>query len=633
MGVKNLWDILESCKKTLPLHHLQNKRVCIDLSCWMVQLQNVNKSHYSMKDKLYLKGLFHRLRALIALNCSLIFVTDGSIPAIKLSTYRRRLKSGSEVTQDETNFHKVTSFRRNMGSEFSCMIKEAKVLGMALGIPCLDGIEEAEAQCALLNSESLCDGCFTSDSDVFLFGAKTVYRDICLGEGGYVVCYEMADIERKLGFGRNSLITLAILLGCDYYQGVHGLGPESACQIVKSVGDNVVLQRIASEGLSFAKKTKGSKKRGLALGCNYKENCSDHEMNINGIEHDSERDDQFLQVIDAYLKPKCHSADSNAVHRVLALHLFQCTKLQQICAQFFAWPPEKTDEYILPKIAERDLRRFANLRSASSDLGLRLPLDMMPVKCPISGIIKHRKVQGRECFEVSWEEMDGLRTSIVPTDLIESACPEKILEFEERRAQGKKPNHRKPRQKISENSASMNDIDQKLQELLLDIELKSSSIQKTSLSTGAMSENTSSVTAVDLMNQESLLDTESKSSVERNAATGCCSTGSSVIDAEVIDLMNQESFLDTESKSSVERNAAIGCCSTGSSVVEAEVIDLLSPSPPMHAHNVSKCQQANVKCIDVIDLSESETDISPEHARKARELRLFLASIRKDITE
>lgn len=29
-----------------------------------------------------------------------------------------------------------------------------------------------------------------------------------LGEGGYVVCYEMADIQRKLGFGRNSLVSL-----------------------------------------------------------------------------------------------------------------------------------------------------------------------------------------------------------------------------------------------------------------------------------------------------------------------------------------------------------------------------------------------------------------------------------------
>ncbi|KAK9994220.1 hypothetical protein SO802_023923 [Lithocarpus litseifolius] len=114
MGVKNLWDILESCKKTLPLHHLQ---VCIDLSCWVVQLQNVSKSHSCMKKKVYLRGLFHRLRALIAVNCTIVFVTDESIPAIKLSTYRRRLNSGSEVTEDDRDLQNVTSLRRNMGSE------------------------------------------------------------------------------------------------------------------------------------------------------------------------------------------------------------------------------------------------------------------------------------------------------------------------------------------------------------------------------------------------------------------------------------------------------------------------------------------------------------------------------------
>ncbi|XP_074379364.1 retrovirus-related Pol polyprotein from transposon TNT 1-94 isoform X2 [Apium graveolens] len=74
MGVKHLWDILDSCKKTLPLEHLRDKRVCIDLSCWIVQLQNVNKSHCSIKDKVYLRGLFHRLRALLALNCTIILV-------------------------------------------------------------------------------------------------------------------------------------------------------------------------------------------------------------------------------------------------------------------------------------------------------------------------------------------------------------------------------------------------------------------------------------------------------------------------------------------------------------------------------------------------------------------------------
>ncbi|KAL2967352.1 hypothetical protein AAZX31_16G171500 [Glycine max] len=569
MGVKNLWDVLESCKKTVPLHHLQNKRVCVDLSCWMVQLHSVSKSHACVKEKVYLRGLFHRLRALIALNCSLIFVSDGAIPAIKLSTYRRRLNVGKEVqvAQNETNLQKATSLQRNMGSEFSCMIKEAKVLGMALGISCLNGIEEAEAQCALLNFESLCDGCFSSDSDIFLFGARTVYRDICLGDGGYVVCYEMTDIERKLGFGRDSLIALSLLLGSDYYQGVHGLGPESACQIVKSIGDKYILKKFASEGLGWVKKRKGGK-------------------------NDLRPDDNILQVINAYMKPKCHQADSDIVHKALAQYPFQRTKLQQICVGFFEWPSEKTDGYILPNIAERNLRRFANLRLTSSEVGLNLPLHEIPVKCPVSEIIKSRRVQGRECYEVSWEGMDGLETSIVPADLIESACREKILEFEERKAQRKKQNIQKRKPKKKETNSSVAELDLKLQNLLLDINLRDEANFNASDSSGRISRITTDMAEADL-NTTDLLPLSH--------------------DIEHTGLIQNTS---SEVVSSIDKN---------------EIIDLLSPSPPKKSNLFSKCQQSSDQHIEVINLSDSENDMSVEHKQKAKELRLFLASIRNEI--
>ncbi|KAL0299505.1 UNVERIFIED_CONTAM: Flap endonuclease GEN-like 2 [Sesamum radiatum] len=639
MGVKNLWDILESCKKTLPLHYLQNKRVCVDLSCWMVQLQNVNKSHCPMNDKLYLKGLFHRLRALIALNCSLIFVTDGAIPAIKLSTYRRRLNAGNEAIQDAGNSRTV-SVKRNKGSEFSCMIKEAKFLGVALGIPCLDGIEEAEAQCALLNSESLCDGCFTSDSDAFLFGARTVYRDICLGDGGYVVCYEMDDIERQLGlegipwasinmlcaFGIYGLqITLAILLGSDYTQGVRGFGPESACQIVKSIGDSAVLQRFASEGLSIAKKQKGSKKKGQT----YKDmkNNADSERDFNGSECDLPIDNKFLQVINAYLMPKCHSADSGAVHRVLALYPFNRSQLHQICAQFFDWPPEKTDAYILPKIAERNLRRFANLRSTSLELGLHLPINEIPVKCPISSIIKQRKFQGKYYFEVSWEDMDGLKASAVPADLVErvfsskscckhvnsviagishdlvsfsfsvSACPEKIVEFHERKAEKQKAARRSRPMKADKRAAEMKEIEEKLQKLLLEIEQESITASN-AVSLGAlMPQKIPTNVHVDLDDRRLCLN------------------------AEVVPMSREGN------DSSNRGSSGSGFYSTASASLETEIIDLVSPPPRVHTHEVLKCQE--VRNIDVIELSDTD-DASPEHARKARELRLFMASIRDE---
>ncbi|MED6180928.1 hypothetical protein PIB30_014483 [Stylosanthes scabra] len=564
MGVKNLWDILESCKKTVPLHHLQNKRVCVDLSCWMVQLHNVSKSHACLKEKVYLRGLFHRLRALIALNCSVVFVSDGSIPAIKLSTYRRRLNMGKEVEHNETNSQQVTSLRRNMGSEFSIMIKEAKALGMALGISCLNGIEEAEAQCALLNFESLCDGCFSSDSDIFLFGARTVYRDICLGDGGHIVCYEMADIEKELGFGRDSLIALSLLLGSDYYPGVHGLGPESACQIVKSVGDKFILKKIASEGLEWTKKGKGG---------------------VNNLQ----KDDKVLQVINAYMKPKCHSADSDVVHRAFAQYQFQHIKLHQICAELFEWPPERTDGYILPSIAERDLRRFANLRTISSELGVNPPLHEIAVKCPVSEIVKNRRVQGRECYEVSWEKMDGLETSVVPADLIKSACPEKILEFEEKKAQKKKQNIQKRRPKKKESTSSVAELDEKLQNLLLDINLGDKA--------------------------------------NRNGVSFGCSTSMAATNLSTSEFSHR-SDENIEPIRNISTNEAVSSSISTSSVHKVEVIDLLSPSPAPKQSHEQRLSKQNVEVINLIDL---ENDMSPEHKEKAKDLRLFLASIRNEM--
>lgn len=137
---------------------------------------------------------------------------------------------------------------------------------------------------------------------------------------------------------------------------------------MKSIGDSAVLQRFASEGLPLVKKIQNSKKKG--------------QSHLWGIKCDLPIDNQFLKVIDAYLKPKCHSADSDVVHRskftlitvstlarellyvnwnfqgivleilltydslclyrVLALYPFNRSKLHQICAQYFDWPPEKT---------------------------------------------------------------------------------------------------------------------------------------------------------------------------------------------------------------------------------------------------------------------------------------------------
>lgn len=47
-----------------------------------------------------------------------------------------------------------------------------------LGIPYLNSNGEAEAYCALLNSEGLVQGVLTDDTDALLYGASTVYKNI-----------------------------------------------------------------------------------------------------------------------------------------------------------------------------------------------------------------------------------------------------------------------------------------------------------------------------------------------------------------------------------------------------------------------------------------------------------------------
>ncbi|XP_046400573.1 flap endonuclease GEN isoform X2 [Ischnura elegans] len=98
--------------------------------------------------------------------------------------------------------------------------------------------------CARLNDSMVVDGCITQDSDCFLYGAKTVYRNFsaaCSSKGaGFAVdSYDMLRIQELLGLDREALVALALLCGCDYQdgsesgaRGVAGIGIEKASQLI-----------------------------------------------------------------------------------------------------------------------------------------------------------------------------------------------------------------------------------------------------------------------------------------------------------------------------------------------------------------------------------------------------------------
>lgn len=91
---------------------------------------------------------------------------------------------------------------------------------------------EAEAQCATLVELGLVDGVITDDSDVFLFGAKRVYKNM-FNQSKTVECFLLTDLARELGLDRGTLIRLAYLLGSDYTTGLPGVGPVVAMELLR----------------------------------------------------------------------------------------------------------------------------------------------------------------------------------------------------------------------------------------------------------------------------------------------------------------------------------------------------------------------------------------------------------------
>jgi len=96
---------------------------------------------------------------------------------------------------------------------------------------------ESDSQCAALEQLGLVDGIVSDDSDIFLFGGRTVYKHVFDKQHGPCL-YSMNDIEQSLGLSRRELIRLAYLLGSDYTEGVKGIGVVYAVLILNEFLDD-----------------------------------------------------------------------------------------------------------------------------------------------------------------------------------------------------------------------------------------------------------------------------------------------------------------------------------------------------------------------------------------------------------
>ena len=172
------------------------------------------------------------------------------------------VSSETFITQDQLYQERLQKQKRDSEEVTTTMINDVQELLRRFGIPFITAPMEAEAQCAELYDLGLVDGIITDDSDCFLFGGDRIYKNM-FNQKQYVECYLQQEIQAKFGLNQHRLIELGLLLGSDYTDGVKGIGPVLAMEILAEFGnlsdfklwyDKAVLRQ-HDDSLSLVKKT------------------------------------------------------------------------------------------------------------------------------------------------------------------------------------------------------------------------------------------------------------------------------------------------------------------------------------------------------------------------------------------
>ncbi|KAH9211673.1 hypothetical protein DL95DRAFT_239991, partial [Leptodontidium sp. 2 PMI_412] len=260
------------------------------------------------------------------------------------NTLNNRTELETEATYDQelkALRNQQKKDRRDADEVTQVMITECQALLRLFGIPYITAPMEAEAQCAELVRLGLVDGVVTDDCDIFLFGGTRVYKNM-FNSNKFVECYLSTDIEKELSLSRDQLIAIAHLLGSDYTEGLPGVGPVTAVEILSEFPTSTGLQEfkewwlsvqingppLNTEPSTFRKKFRRSQGTKLFLPPTFPSSA----------------------VTEAYLKPDVDSSPDAFQWGVPDLD-----RLREFLMATIGWTQERTDEVLVPVI--RDMNR------------------------------------------------------------------------------------------------------------------------------------------------------------------------------------------------------------------------------------------------------------------------------------
>ncbi|NWR62904.1 ERCC5 protein, partial [Bucorvus abyssinicus] len=236
------------------------------------------------------------------------------------------------------------------------MFLESQELLRLFGVPYIEAPMEAEAQCAILDLTDQTSGTITDDSDVWLFGARHVYKNF-FSQNKYVEYYQYVDFQNQLGLDRSKLINLAYLLGSDYTEGIPNVGFVTAMEILNEFPGHGL-----EPLLKFAEWWNEAQK-------NKKLRPNPHDTKVKKKLRELQLSSGFPNpaVAEAYLKPVVDETRGSftwgkpdvELIREYPFTIWQDFSLTfcMFCQVHFGWNRTKVDEILLPVIKQLNLQQ------------------------------------------------------------------------------------------------------------------------------------------------------------------------------------------------------------------------------------------------------------------------------------
>ncbi len=245
MGIKGLRKFIEkyapSAIKELKIEDLQNKTIAFDTSILIYQFviairnSGVDLTNDNGKITSHVHAIIMKTLSFLKKKINPIFIFDGKPPEIKMDTLKERIKVRQDAiaqleTETELENDKKISLLKQSVVITSKQMDECKEILKLIGIPVIDALQEADAQCAYLSKLKLVDAIASEDMDLLTFGTEKLLRNMNTNK---IIEITLSKILEETELTQNQFIDLCIMLGSDYCPTINGIGMTRAYSLIK----------------------------------------------------------------------------------------------------------------------------------------------------------------------------------------------------------------------------------------------------------------------------------------------------------------------------------------------------------------------------------------------------------------